>query len=1086
MFLDNCFMREFPRMVRIRGQALYLSRSVDITFGNQWKVDAIVTGGRFYKVSLSRESNVVTAKCDCMYAQTEGACKHLWATILAADTKNYMRGRGGVPTIHFERAESQPASRRQPVDIEDIDLPRSPQEPVDVPDLATQRWSAQLNTIRSLRQNLDRPPKRREREIFFTLDVQYCLTHGLCIDVLCREKTQVGKWGKIKNLSISRPDLAGMDPTDQAAIALFNSTASSFYNYEPFTIPSQYRIRGPLAASILEKLAATGKLMLRASSNTPFEDFRTLSWDGGPPWKFRVVFEKSGDSWEVTGVLRRENESVPLSAVDLVFEDGIVLLRDTAAMLDHEGTFAWISLLRRDGMIVVPRSGEAEFADAVLAGLPANTVEWPDELRIPEVATALIPGIRFLEPNSTYFRRSVQPDLRGALRFEYGNLEFAGNTAGRGAFDPETRTFLIRDAHAEQACRDLLITLGAKPSTPDYESNFSTWDVPRRRFPQVVRQLVEKGWLVEAEGKTFRRSTGHSARLSSGIDWFDLNAEVQFDSESVKLPELIRALRRGENIVRLGDGTFGLLPEEVLLRYQPLLQFAGEDEDGQIRFRKSQAALLDIFLAELPEVDTDAIFERAREEARTFTRVEPVAEPADFHGSLRDYQRIGLGWLLFLRKMGFGGCLADDMGVGKTPQVLALLETLKGQGPSLIVVPRSLIYNWKEEAARFTPKLRVLDHAHADRHDSTSEFNNYDIVLTTYGILRRDAYLLKDFQFQYAILDEAQAIKNASSDSARAARLLRAQNRLALTGTPIENHLGELWSIFEFLNPGMLGSAKAFEPAAGGQQRLFDPEMPKLLASALRPFMLRRTKAMVAKELPNRIEQTIYCELDAAQRVLYDELKNHYRGSLLRGFSQRKSKIQVLEALLRLRQAACHPALIDKRHAGVPSAKLEVLLDHIEQVTSENHKALIFSQFTSLLAIVREHLDRNAITYAYLDGKTSDRKSVVDRFQTEEDCKLFLISLKAGGVGLNLTAAEYVFLLDPWWNPAAEAQAIDRAHRIGQSNHVFAYRLIARDTVEERVLELQNSKRDLAEAIIGEDNRLVGNLTAEDLNLLLS
>jgi len=433
------------------------------------------------------------------------------------------------------------------------------------------------------------------------------------------------------------------------------------------------------------------------------------------------------------------------------------------------------------------------------------------------------------------------------------------------------------------------------------------------------------------------------------------------------------------------------------------------------------------------------------------------------------------------------------MGVGKTAQVLALLETRRelrvaGESisPSLVVVPRSLIFNWKEEAARFTPQLRVLDHSGGDRQGA--DLGAYDLVLTTYGTLRRDIPRLKDLEFDYVVLDESQTVKNANTQASKAVRLLRGRHRLALSGTPIENHLGELWSLFEFLNPGMLGAASVFT-AAGEMMRAPNDETRSMMARALRPFILRRTKEQVARELPARTEQTVYCEMEAGERKRYEELRQHYRKALLERVESQgitKSKIQVLEALLRLRQAACHPGLLDAARSGEQSAKLEMLLAQLSEVIEEGHKALVFSQFTSLLKIVRDRLDRGGIVYEYLDGATRDRRARVERFQNDEDCRAFLISLKAGGLGLNLTAAEYVFILDPWWNPAAEAQAVDRAHRIGQSRPVFAYRLITRGTVEERVLELQNSKRDLAASIITADNSLIRNLRAEDLSVLLS
>jgi SNF2 family DNA or RNA helicase len=405
-----------------------------------------------------------------------------------------------------------------------------------------------------------------------------------------------------------------------------------------------------------------------------------------------------------------------------------------------------------------------------------------------------------------------------------------------------------------------------------------------------------------------------------------------------------------------------------------------------------------------------------------------------------------------------------------------------------VVAPRSLIFNWREEAGKFAPKLRVLDHTGIGRAKSADTFKDYDLILTTYGTLRNDALFLKDVNFDYVVIDEAQAIKNAQSEAAKATRLLQGRHRLALSGTPVQNHLGELWSLFEFLNPGMLGTSRAFA-ATAGSARVVEDQTRQLLSRALRPFILRRTKSQVAKDLPQRVEQTIHCELDTEQRKLYTELKEHYRVSLLNRIATegiKKAKIQILEALLRLRQAACHPGLIDKSKMSMGSAKLDSLLPQIAEVMEEGHKVLVFSQFTSFLAIVRDRLDKSNVRYEYLDGRTRDRQAAVDKFQNDPECKLFLISLKAGGLGLNLTAAEYVFLLDPWWNPAVEAQAIDRAHRIGQTRQVFAYRLIAKDTVEEKVLQLQQTKRDLADAIIGADNSLIGKLGKEDLELLLS
>jgi SNF2 family DNA or RNA helicase len=539
-----------------------------------------------------------------------------------------------------------------------------------------------------------------------------------------------------------------------------------------------------------------------------------------------------------------------------------------------------------------------------------------------------------------------------------------------------------------------------------------------------------------------------------------------------------------------------------------------------MRFGRSQAALLDAMLDALPDARADEAFAQTRSELRRFQGALPLDPPAGFTGELRPYQRAGLGWLDALRRLGLGGILADDMGLGKTVQLLALLEMRREAeaGPSLVVVPRSIVFNWQREAARFTPRMRVLVHHGPGRGERLQHIREHDLVLTTYATLRADAADFTDVEFDCVVLDEAQAIKNAGTATAKAARLLRARHRLAMSGTPIENHLGELWSLFEFLNPGMLGASAAFQRAIRASGGLGDADAEgadddvsvqsddersepaasraahhersahELVARAVRPFVLRRTKQQVAPELPERIEQTVWVELSPTERRLYDELRDHYRATLLGRIDREgidRSRMHVLEALLRLRQAACHPGLVDAGRKEEGSAKLDVLFDRLAESREEGHKALVFSQFTSMLALVRARLDQEGVAYEYLDGQTRDREARVDRFQRDPSVSLFLVSLKAGGLGLNLTAADSVFLLDPWWNPAAEAQAIDRAHRIGQTRRVLAVRLVARDTVEEKVVELQRAKRELADAIIRADDGLGARLTREELETLL-
>jgi SNF2 family DNA or RNA helicase len=662
--------------------------------------------------------------------------------------------------------------------------------------------------------------------------------------------------------------------------------------------------------------------------------------------------------------------------------------------------------------------------------------------------------------------------------------------------DAARRRVVHRAPDLEHAARQRLLDLGAIIRR-DWYSGRRQLVIPPRQLHAVVLALAADGWHVEADGRRYRTASQAQARISSGVDWFELHADVTFGDSRASLPQLLAALRAGEQTVRLDDGSEGILPMAWLERYAAIGELAtgtdsaaGADDSDAIRFSRGQAALLDALLAAQPEVEPDETFARIRDELHAFEGVAAEEPPPTFRGELRPYQKEALGWMSFLRRLRLGGCLADDMGLGKTVQVLALLEQrrIDGAGMSLVVVPKSLVFNWIAEAARFTPELRIRNYTGTDRRSEPIDPGSCDVVISTYGTLRRDAPELAAIDFDYVVLDEANAIKNPDSVSAKAARLLRGRHRLALSGTPIENHLGELWSLFEFLNPGMLGSAAAFAALRPGVRSAADIDGADILARALRPFLLRRTKEQVAPELPERTEQTLYVELEGEQRALYDTLRQHYRSELLGHIDEvglARSKMRILEALLRLRQAACHPGLIDATRKNAGSAKLRMLMDTLDEVVDEGHRALVFSQFTSFLALVREKLDRAGIAYEYLDGRTRDRQERVERFQAGGGAPIFLISLRAGGHGLNLTAADYVFVLDPWWNPAVEAQAIDRTHRIGQTKPVVAMRLIARDTVEEKVLELQQSKRELADAILGEDAGVLAGITREDLELLL-
>ncbi|NCX97559.1 MAG: DEAD/DEAH box helicase [Planctomycetia bacterium] len=684
--------------------------------------------------------------------------------------------------------------------------------------------------------------------------------------------------------------------------------------------------------------------------------------------------------------------------------------------------------------------------------------------------------------------------LAGRIWFDYSGIPIAADDPAGGAADADRKLFVRRDRAAEREALAALPRHGFTPprgATLDGEELVHHVEVARNRLDGSVAQLAAAGWAVEVAGRRYRPAGSVAWNVTSGIDWFELSADIDFGGISADFPALLEALAAGQRAVELADGSLGILPESFAAQFAPFAALA-QSHDGKLRYGRIQVALLDALLAGQPRTQVDEAFERLREQLAAGERPEAEDEPEGFQGTLRHYQREGLGWLVFLEGLGLGGCLADDMGLGKTIQVLALLLRRKAEvtaaglphRPSLVVVPKSLVFNWMDEARKFSPELRVVNHTGNARLETAGDLGEHDIVITTYGTLRRDIIRHRETEFDYVVLDEAQSIKNAASQAAKACRLLKARHRLALTGTPVENHIGELWSIFEFLNPGQLGSAARLRRFLADGRGSAD-----LVARAVRPYLLRRTKAEVLSDLPEKTEQTLFVELGEEQRKAYDELRHHFRAELSGRIGRLgigRSRIAVLEALLRLRQTACHPGLVDPARIDDPSAKLDALLEQLDEVIDEGHKVLVFSQFTSFLAILRRKLDARPLPYEYLDGRTTDRQARVARFQEDPDCRLFLVSLKAGGQGLNLTAADYIYILDPWWNPAVEAQAVDRAHRIGQLRRVFAYRLIARDTVEEKILALQDKKRELAESIVRADAGVIGNLTAEDVELLLS
>jgi len=696
-----------------------------------------------------------------------------------------------------------------------------------------------------------------------------------------------------------------------------------------------------------------------------------------------------------------------------------------------------------------------------------------------------------------------------------------GGPSGPRRVPASKRATVIRcDIAAQQEATSRLRALGLK-ADEDGMGFVARSDDALQFWTEAVGSLPEE-WdlfipddLVDVQVRT--SSLQANARVSSGVDWLSLRLSFESEGVAVTQEELARCLAEGRRYVRLQDGSFAKVDvekvREVLLRQAEILATGG----GQgSRLPLSQAGRIQELLDQVGRANVSEGTKELFDKLAHVDEIKVVKKPRNLKAQLRPYQEQGFQWLSFLHEIGSGGILADDMGLGKTVQTIALLLSVKSaiekdakdakeakeakdgakangerakRFKALIVAPTSVVTNWERELDKFAPSLSHMVWHGGDRKERTDELDEADVVITSYALLRRDEELLAKLGLTYAILDEAQNIKNPLSATSRAAKRLRADRRLALTGTPIENRLSEIWSIFDFVSPGLLGPLDKFEERYARPIDNGDQKAAKRLRATIHPFILRRTKSEVAKDLPEKIETDQFCELTGEQRNLYAAVLKEVRQQVMGEVEKQglaKSHIQILAALTRLRQAACDPRLLGlpRDFGDEDSGKLVALRELIQTSIAGGHRVLVFSQFVSMLTLIRHAMEEDGVRYEYLDGSTKDRMARVESFQKEDGPPVFLISLKAGGAGLNLTAADTVIHFDPWWNPAVEDQATDRAHRIGQTKVVTTYRLIAKGTIEEKILELGGKKRELVGAVLSEDIGGAKKLTKGDLEEL--
>ncbi len=911
---DFYFRRDRARI--IDQSPVYTAALVDNSEGDSY----------FVQVNVARASHgIVGATCECPRFANGYPCKHIWATIRCIDEIAPPPGEERL-RLQEEDAETMSAEFGG---IPGNDVVLSAEALHERKSTSNGDWKKTLRSLLDAKpeENAESAARERrepEQQCWYVVSLsEQSPAAPLKIDTYLSARKRDGGFGKPVRRLFNRHDIINLsNAADRRILSLIsNSGDTSRYRY--YASPSEFLITADLGAIVAPLLCKTSRFVWTLSAGRALEDGQPLTWDDGPPWKLELTLRpiktsdddsESGSSGllQLDAALRRGEETMALSDV-VHCAAGLFLTQSRLHLLDNAHSVI-VSSFAKSGQVTIPEQEFDQFMSH-LGNIPNCPPIHFDTSLVASSEKGSVRGL--LEISADEHQRSRR--FQAEIRWVYENQVIAPTAAQQFFWDATSRNMTWRDTEREEMLTRELLTLPVKFSDAYYHDT-AQLTLAAADLDAVVLGLAKLGWEIRAFGKKLRRPGIFDIRVTSNSDWFDLDAKIDFDGQTVSLPRLLRAVRQKKSHVLLDDGTHGLLPTEWLERYGHFAELAAGNADT-MRFSRSQALLLDTLLAEQEHVTVDRDFTELLQKLESFRGVESAHEPPTFCGELRDYQRDGLGWMKFLNEFRFGGCLADDMGLGKTVQVLALLESRRilqqesanAPRPTLVVVPKSLVFNWIEEAARFTPQLRLLNYTGIDRIDRQDEIKSHDVVVTTYGTVRRDVEFLTRMEFDYVILDESQAIKNAKAQASKACRLLKSRYRLAMTGTPIENHLGELWTLLEFLNPGMLGTETAFRKLSQSSET----ESLDWLARALRPYLMRRTKDQVLRELPEKTEQTLYCDMEPKQKKLYTELRDYYRthiGDKVRELGVKKSKIHVLEALLRLRQAACDPRLLDKNH----------------------------------------------------------------------------------------------------------------------------------------------------------------------------
>jgi SNF2 family DNA or RNA helicase len=818
------------------------------------------------------------------------------------------------------------------------------------------------------------------------------------------------------------------------------------------------------------------------------------------PMDVKVTVTEKAQFYELTATLQAHNKPHKLSAIELKFEY-FIPFGNTLNLVADAAVLRVIAFFKKhDHKLLLHRSKFAAFRKEILTPLERQVeIEYP---HIPLASKTQLFQQRFDAVKEKLLYLSEEGNfvaLTPVMR--YGNVEIP-TFSHQQIYDIDARGNEFRVQRDQEM--EIKFTATLMQLHPDFPEQLHE----SQHFYLHKSKFLDENWFLEAfeslrqegiavlgfnalkKNKLNMNKGKVTVKVSTDTDWFNVGVKVEYGKQKASLKQIQKSIKNKTKYVQLDDGTLGILPEEWMQKFADYFQ-KGDVLDDLIRTPKSRfSEINELFSEEVLDVEARNEIHFYIDKFANFSGINAVQVPDELQATLRTYQHQGLNWLNFLDDYNFGGCLADDMGLGKTIQVLALIllqKKKRQQNTNLIIVPTSLLFNWQAEVAKFAPSLRIFTNYGATKIKEIAQFEDYEIILTTYGMLQADVQFLKQFSFNYIILDESQAIKNPDSQRYKAARLLRSRNKLVLTGTPFENNTFDIYGQLSFACPGLLGSHDNFKFLYSNPIERFDDHRRMMaLKKIISPFILRRSKQQVAQELPEKTEMVIYCEMGPAQRQVYDALEKELRDyvNAKKGSDEKKEALDsmhILTSLTKLRQICNSPLLLKgEKVQETPSAKIDMLMDQLEQQTP-HHKILVFSQFVEMLDLIKKELDTKEIRYEYLTGQTRNRAARVHNFQNDPGVRVFLISLKAGGTGLNLTEADYVYLVDPWWNPAVENQAIDRSHRIGQQNHVVAVKLICPGTVEEKIMKLQDAKTRMSDSLIQSDGEILRSLSRAEL-----